>query len=250
MNPDVSVVPRDPAQEFQTEVLAPRNPKKGLGARLKDFILRRKQTSPAMASVVRPNNSGDVIDIATASRMFRESQVSVGRNYNNNTEVGVYRPTGSRLPITMPRPMASATPLMGALRASAQNSYATPTPATNNVTLDSFMRALSGQESGGNYNVANKDTGAHGKYQIMPANWPSWSQEAGLPAGAAKTPENQERVTRFKLQQYYNKYGNWEDVASAWYSGRPLNKVNADVKQGNYPSIREYVNSVVKKAGG
>ena len=50
--------------------------------------------------------------------------------------------------------------------------------------FDNLVAAIGGQESGGNYNAKNGRTGASGKYQIMPDNWPSWSQEAGLPAGA------------------------------------------------------------------
>ncbi|MGE3705129.1 MAG: transglycosylase SLT domain-containing protein [Vicinamibacterales bacterium] len=121
------------------------------------------------------------------------------------------------------------------------------------ITLDSFMAALAGQESGGSYSAENPHSGAYGKWQIMPSNWPAWSREAGLPAGAPQTPENQEKVVRYKLQQYYDKYGNWEDVAAVWYSGQPLG-ANADAPQtyggGSYPSIREYVNSVIARAGG
>lgn len=119
------------------------------------------------------------------------------------------------------------------------------------VTLDSFMAALSGQESGGSYDATNPDSGAHGRWQIMPSNWPSWAQEAGLPANAPQTPANQERVVRTKLTQYYQKFGNWADVAAAWYSGQPLGP-NADAPQGGgkYPSIRSYANNVVSKAGG
>lgn len=127
-----------------------------------------------------------------------------------------------------------------------------PRASGGKVTLDSFMTALSGQESGGNYAARNSRTGASGKYQILPSNWPSWSKEAGLPAGSAPTPKNQEYVARFKIQQYYNKYGNWEDVASAWYSGRPLSAIrNPNTKQGagNEPSINEYVQSVLRRAG-
>ncbi len=121
------------------------------------------------------------------------------------------------------------------------------------ITVDSFLQALSGQESGGNYNSQNKRTAAYGKYQIMPANWSGWAKEAGLPANAPKTPENQEKITRFKIQQYFNNYGNWGDVASVWYSGKPLTKAiqggYANRKQGagNEPSIQEYVNSLMKR---
>lgn len=115
------------------------------------------------------------------------------------------------------------------------------------VTLDSFMRAIAGQESGGDYGITNRDSGAHGKYQILPSNWPSWSAEAGIP-GAPQTPENQERVARFKIQQYYNQYGNWEDVASVWYSGQPLG-ADQHADQNGYPSIRSYVDAVMLRAG-
>ncbi|MBA2708300.1 MAG: hypothetical protein H0U59_10915 [Gemmatimonadaceae bacterium] len=116
------------------------------------------------------------------------------------------------------------------------------------ANVDDFMRAISGQESGGDYNATNKDSGAHGRFQIMPANWPSWSAAAGIP-GAPQTAENQDRVARFKMQEYYNKFGNWGDVAAAWYSGGPLNPETADRAQGGYPTIRQYVDSIMGKLG-
>ncbi len=118
--------------------------------------------------------------------------------------------------------------------------------------LEAMMNALSGQESGGDYNARNADSGASGRWQIMPENWPSWAQEAGLPADAPMTPANQDSVVRNKLTQYYNKFGNWADVAAAWYSGQPLNEATADAPQGGgkYPSIRDYANSVIGMAFG
>lgn len=115
------------------------------------------------------------------------------------------------------------------------------------MTIDEFMRRLFGQESGGDYTATNPDSGAYGKYQIMPSNWPSWAAEAGIP-GQPPTPENQERVARFKIQQYYNTFGNWADVASVWYSGRPISQMSAEeanAPQNGYPSIRSYVDSVL-----
>lgn len=119
--------------------------------------------------------------------------------------------------------------------------------------FDNLVAAIGGQESGGNYNAKNGRTGASGKYQIMPDNWPSWSQEAGLPAGAAMTPENQEIVARFKLKQYYDKYGA-RGAAIAWYGGEGALKYSAGAmnrKQGNgdEPSINEYADSVLARMG-
>lgn len=119
--------------------------------------------------------------------------------------------------------------------------------------FDNLVAAIGGQESGGNYNAKNSRTGASGKYQIMPDNWPSWSQEAGLPAGAEMTPENQEIVARFKLKQYYDKYGA-RGAAIAWYGGEGALNYSADAmnrKQGNgdEPSINEYADSVLAIMG-
>ena len=124
-------------------------------------------------------------------------------------------------------------------------------------TIDGLMAAISGQESGGNYDAENGRTGAHGKYQIMPENWPSWAEEAGLSADAPRTPANQEKVARFKLSQYLKQYGP-EGAMVAWYSG-PANAErwaagestdiygrswDAKNGNGNEPSIREYVEQV------
>lgn len=125
--------------------------------------------------------------------------------------------------------------------------------AGQTANIDTFMSALMGQESGGDFNAENARTGAFGAFQIMPANWDSWASEAGLPPGTQQTPENQNAVTKFKIDQYFNKYGNWADVASVWYSGRPLSQVEAegwaDDRQGDgsEPSVREYVNSVLNR---
>lgn len=121
--------------------------------------------------------------------------------------------------------------------------------------IDTFMQALGGQESGGDYNAINDDAGRMwGKYQISDDNWSAWAQDAGLPADAPKTPENQERIARNKMLEYYNTYGNWRDVASMWYSGRPTSDYTQEEltrpQYANgvaYPSIAEYVESVMTK---
>lgn len=119
---------------------------------------------------------------------------------------------------------------------------------------EAFINAIGGQESGGNYNAENGDTGAYGKYQILPSNWPSWAEEAGIGADAPRTPENQEIVARFKLGQYYDKYGA-RGAAIAWYGGEgalnysdeALNRKQGD--NGEYPSINEYADEVLGRMG-
>lgn len=127
----------------------------------------------------------------------------------------------------------------------------TPTTAASAGStggIDAFMRAIGGQESGGNYNATNGSSGAAGKYQIMPSNWGPWAKEAGLGAGAPQTPENQEKVARFKIQQYYDQFQDWGKVAKAWYSG-PGN-VNKNVGGGSgYPDSNTYAQQVVGRMG-
>lgn len=119
---------------------------------------------------------------------------------------------------------------------------------------EAFINAIGGQESGGDYGAVNGDTGAYGKYQIMPSNWPAWAEEAGIGADAPRTPENQEIVARFKLGQYYDKYGA-RGAAIAWYGGEgalnyseeALNRKQGD--NGEYPSINEYADEVLGRMG-
>lgn len=131
---------------------------------------------------------------------------------------------------------------------------------------EGFFAAVAGQESGGNYNAQNGRTGAFGKYQIMPENWPSWAKEAGLSADAPQTPENQEIVAKYKLGQYYDDLGA-EGALVAWYAGYQngvrwrdgaADAIGAgghyswDARQGNgdEPSVREYVQQALGRAGG
>jgi hypothetical protein len=141
-------------------------------------------------------------------------------------------------------------------------------PALNNPTggtsggggkggFDSFLRAISGQESGGNYGARNKDSGAMGKYQIMPGNIRGsggWDYEAlGRNITTQQfmaSPQLQESIAQYKLQSYYNKYGA-AGAAVAWYAGpgavSSYMKGGGNGSQGNYPSIRGYVNSILAK---
>lgn len=131
---------------------------------------------------------------------------------------------------------------------------------------EDFFNAVSAQESGGDYNAENSRTGAFGKYQIMPSNWASWAKEAGLPESAPMSPENQEIVAKYKLGQYYDKYGA-EGALVAWYAGEGNAErwvkgekdaigdngqhYSWDAPQGagDEPSIRQYVNGALSKGG-
>lgn len=118
-----------------------------------------------------------------------------------------------------------------------------------------LLDAIGGQESGGNYTAVNPDSGALGKYQIMPANIPGWSREAlGYEVTARQFLHDrqvQERIARHRLGQYYNQYGA-EGAALAWYAGPGALDYSAsarDRSQGRYPSMNDYVRSVLDRAG-
>lgn len=134
------------------------------------------------------------------------------------------------------------------------------------MSKEDFFSIVGEQESGGNYEAENARTGAYGKYQIMPDNFPAWAEEAGLGADAEPTPENQERVAQFKLGQYYDRYGA-EGALVAWYAGEyngarwrdgmPTamgedGEYSWDARQGNgdEPSVREYVEQSLGRYGG
>lgn len=85
-------------------------------------------------------------------------------------------------------------------------------------TVEEFMAAIVAQESNGDPKAENARTGANGYTQIMPDNWPRWSKEA-LGYEAPNTPENQVKVSRYKMQQYYDAYEDWSAVAVAWFAG-------------------------------
>jgi len=85
--------------------------------------------------------------------------------------------------------------------------------------LDRFLRALGQFESGRRYDARNPVSGAYGKYQIMPFNWPVWAKLYLGDANAPQTPINQERVVRAKVIALHNWLGSWPRVANWWLNG-------------------------------
>lgn len=121
---------------------------------------------------------------------------------------------------------------------------------TGEVDNDRLFSAMANQEST-SYTAVNPDTGAYGRYQIMPENWAAWAEEAGLPADAEKTPENQDIVAKHKFDEYVREYGP-KGALVAWYAGPHTAEqyvANPDSEawdrpQDGYPSINGYINGV------
>lgn len=89
--------------------------------------------------------------------------------------------------------------------------------------------AISSIESSGNYGALGPTTRngdrAYGKYQVMGANVPEWTNSA---LGYAMTPDEylkdegaQDAVFKHRFGGYAEKYGNPQDAASAWFTGGP-----------------------------
>jgi hypothetical protein len=95
-----------------------------------------------------------------------------------------------------------------------------------------------------------------GRYQIMPGNIAGsggWDKEAlGYNISNAQfmsNPKLQDAIARYKLQQYYSKWGP-RGAAVAWYAGPgAVGKVSGNKSQGAYPTINQYANAILKRMG-
>ncbi|MFB9393405.1 hypothetical protein ACFPM3_20220 [Streptomyces coeruleoprunus] len=114
------------------------------------------------------------------------------------------------------------------------------------------------QESGGNYgalgiwlNMPYGRDRAYGRYQVMGANVGPWTAKY---FGKRLTPQQfvanraaQDAVARGHLSMLVKKHG-YRGAASAWYSGN-ASLHNSTKPQPGGPSIKDYVDSVMARAG-
>ncbi len=107
-----------------------------------------------------------------------------------------------------------------------------------------FMWAMAGQESGWDYYARNEASGAFGKYQIMPFNWPVWAEEYLGDRHADQTPFNQEKVAYGKLHDLYRWLGSWKRVAYWWLTGSTTRN---ERRWSSY--ARGYVDNIMRLRG-
>lgn len=123
------------------------------------------------------------------------------------------------------------------------------------ITFEQFFRSIVQQESGGNYKAIGPQTRygrAYGRYQVLESNIPSWTRQYYGKSVSTQTflnsPKIQDIVARGRLKMYWDKYG-IRGAAAAWYSGDPSLHMSTKPQQGG-PSIKQYVDEVVERAGG
>lgn len=123
-------------------------------------------------------------------------------------------------------------------------------------SLARLMRAIKGQESGGNYGAVNRDSGAMGAYQIMPSNifannGSDWDRQAlGRDVSRAEFMSNpgiQDAIARYKLGKYMASRG-MAGAAATWYGGDwGYRNMHSNRPQNGYPSMYAYIQSVLSR---
>lgn len=125
--------------------------------------------------------------------------------------------------------------------------------------FQSFINSIANKESNGNYGAVNRQSGAMGKYQIIPSNIAGkgrgWDWEAlGRDISTSQfmsNPALQDQIAQFKLQQYYQNYGP-AGASIAWYAGPGAAKkyartgsVSTRTEAGGYPSVAAYMQAIL-----
>jgi len=140
---------------------------------------------------------------------------------------------------------------------------------TNPALIDIYLQALLMKESSGNYMAEHtpstiKDfaTGkpirvqALGGYGILDINWNKWSKEAGLEGADWKDKAAQDAVAKYKVQEYFNRFGSWDLVSVAWFAGpgdaddlKNTGTLDMTQEDSNGTNVEDYVATMNKLIG-
>uniref|UniRef100_UPI003B51A006 hypothetical protein n=1 Tax=Roseovarius indicus TaxID=540747 RepID=UPI003B51A006 len=110
-----------------------------------------------------------------------------------------------------------------------------------------YASAISTVESGGRYDaigpVTKNGNRAYGKYQVMDFNVGPWTEKhlgrRMTPREFLADPAAQDAVFNAEFGSYVDRYGNPQDAASVWFSGRPM--AQAGNASDGYTTVPEYV---------
>ncbi|MGV0818860.1 phage minor head protein [Martelella sp. AMO21009] len=104
--------------------------------------------------------------------------------------------------------------------------------SNDNRPLSAYREAIAAIESGGRYGALGPVTAsgdrAYGRYQVMGANVGPWTEQAlgyaMTPSSFLTSPQAQDAVFDKIFGGYLSRYGNANDAASTWFTGRPLSQ--------------------------
>lgn len=185
---------------------------------------------------------------------------NVNQEFWNNVNRIAAAPNGLTAPkpqYTYPKPTNINIPNSGLANAPGNSYFNGSGGAATGGTdaLTRLMHAIAGQESNGQpnngYGAYNASSGALGKYQILGSNVADWSR-AALGHSISNheflsSPSEQDAIARYQLGQYLNQYG-LNGAAAAWYGGPgAVAHMNDRTPYGNYPSMYDYVQSVLSR---
>ncbi|HET7495171.1 MAG TPA: hypothetical protein VFJ80_06955 [Candidatus Limnocylindrales bacterium] len=148
-----------------------------------------------------------------------------------------------RAPVAVGRPRAAVTALLISIVAFTAFGPVDADARKPPKGLERFREAVGSVESGGDYRARNTTSGARGKYQIMPANWPGWARSYLGDPRAAWSARNQDRVATAKMTALYRWLGSWERVAYWWLTGSTRTR-------GWTTYARRYVDKVMTRYRG
>ena len=124
--------------------------------------------------------------------------------------------------------------------------------------MGKYAPAIANIESSGNYAalgpVTKTGDRAFGKYQVMGANVPSWTKEATgkemTPDEFLSNPEAQDATFKHHFGKALSQYGNPQDAASVWFSGKPQAAAGnaSDINGTTVPSYLKKFNESIGNA--
>lgn len=165
---------------------------------------------------------------------------------------GAYTP---QMKLPDPKPQRALQPFAGLPSVSGATSGVTAGIGAVGGDIGRLMRAIKGQESGGRYTATNP-SGASGAYQILRSNFEGkgsgWDMEAlGRDVTYQQfmnSPAIQDAIAKYKLNQYLKSRG-MAGAAATWYGGDwGYNHMYDKKPQAGYPSMYEYVMSILNRA--
>ena len=131
------------------------------------------------------------------------------------------------------------------------------TPPADDI-MGTYAPAIANIESSGRYGalgpITKSGDRAYGKYQVMGANVPSWTEEAlGKRLSTDEflaNPEAQDATFKHHFGKALSQYGNPQDAASVWFSGKPTAAAGnaADVTGTTVPAYLRKFNEQIGAA--